>query len=331
VRFEIRESPDISPALYAVETASERVRLLQDFNPQLSHFTLAKTELVHWMATDGKAWTGVLYYPVNYIAGRDYPLVIQTHGYSSTEFLPDGPFTTVFAAQPLANHDIAVLQVGGPDHETAEELGTSQEPLTYVAGFEGAIQHFVASGLADGKRIGIVGFSRTGWIVLYMLTHSHLPVAAAEVADNVDGSYVQYVLADSDLRTFDDVEKGASPFGKGQVAWMREAPGFNADKIRTPLRMELDSGPISRVLTEWEMFSNLRYLGRPVELSIIPDIEHGVHVLQNPAQRLASQGATVDWFRFWLKGEEDSSPTKTGQYVRWRKLRTLQDTSSSND
>jgi hypothetical protein len=163
-----------------------------------------------------------------------------------------------------------------------------------------------------------------------MLTHSQVPVAAAEVADNIDGSYFQYVLADSDLRTFDDVEKGASPFGEGLAAWMREAPGFNVDKIRTPLRVELDSGPISQVLTEWEIFSNLRYLSKPVELSIIPNIQHGVHVLQNPAQRLASQGSTVDWFRFWLKGEEDSVPAKTDQYIRWRKLRALQDTSASN-
>jgi hypothetical protein len=71
------------------------------------------------------------------------------------------------------------------------------------------------------------------------------------------------------------------------------------------------------------MFSNLRYLGKPVELFVIPDIEHGVHVLQNPAQRLASEGGTVDWFCFWLKGEEDPNPAKAVQYVRWNKLRAL--------
>lgn len=72
------------------------------------------------------------------------------------------------------------------------------------------------------------------------------------------------------------------------------------------------------------MFSNLRYVGKPVELSIIPDIKRGVHVLQNPAQRLASQGGTVDWFRFWLKGDVDSDPAKAEQYARWRELRNSQ-------
>ena len=95
-------------------------------------------------------------------------------------------------------------------------------------------------------------------------------------------------------------------------------PRFNADKIRAPLRLEIDSGPITEILDQWEMFSNLRYLHKPVEFYVIPDIDHGTHVLQNPAQRLASQGGTVDWFCFWLKGEQDPDPSKAGEYARWQ-------------
>jgi hypothetical protein len=40
-----------------------------------------------------------------------------------------------------------------------------------------------------------------------------------------------------------------------------------------------------------------------------------------PAQRLDSLQGNVDWFAFWLKGEEDPDPAKTEQYQRWRKLR----------
>jgi hypothetical protein len=46
--------------------------------------------------------------------------------------------------------------------------------------------------------------------------------------------------------------------------------------------------------------------------------------LSNPAERLASQGGNVDWFRFWLKGEEDPDAAKAAQYKRWRELRKLQ-------
>jgi hypothetical protein len=144
------------------------------------------------------------------------------------------------------------------------------------------------------------------------------------VADNIDGSYVQYVLDPNDRRVFDEKENGTRPFGAGVQTWAYMAPGFNVERLHSPLRMELDMGPIDLILGPWEMFSNLRYLRKPVELFVIPDIPHGVHLLQNPAQRLASQGGTVDWFCFWLKGEEDPDPNKASQYERWRELRKLQ-------
>src|SRR5882762_5020006 len=64
--------------------------------------------------------------------------------------------------------------------------------------------------------------------------------------------------------------------------------------------------------------ATLRYLQKPVDLIIIPDSEH---VITNPGERMISQSSTVDWFRFWLKGEEDPDPTKAEQYKRWREFR----------
>jgi hypothetical protein len=39
---------------------------------------------------------------------------------------------------------------------------------------------------------------------------------------------------------------------------------------------------------------------------------------------MLSQQTTVDWYGFWLKGEEDPDPAKVEQYKRWRELRKLQ-------
>ncbi len=194
-----------------------------------------------------------------------------------------------------------------------------------MAGFEGAINHFVASGLVRESSVGIIGFSRTGWLVEYMLTHSHTKLAAAEVADNMDGSYFQYILSNPAARGEFEADNGARPFGDGLETWIRSAPGFNVENIHTPLRMEIDSGPIDSILGAWEIFSNLRYLKRPVELFVIPNVDHGVHILQNPAQRLASENGTVDWFRFWLKNEEDLDPAKNTQFNRWHRLKKLQE------
>ena len=50
----------------------------------------------------------------------------------------------------------------------------------------------------------------------------------------------------------------------------------------------------------------------------IPD---GAHILEKPWDRMISQQGNVDWFCFWLKGEEDPDPAKAEQYKRWHSLR----------
>ena len=74
------------------------------------------------------------------------------------------------------------------------------------------------------------------------------------------------------------------------------------------------------VLLDWHWFSGLSRLGKPVEMIYIPE---GTHILEKPWDRMISQQGNVDWFCFWLKGEEDPDPTKAEQYKRWRELRSL--------
>ena len=81
------------------------------------------------------------------------------------------------------------------------------------------------------------------------------------------------------------------------------------------------------LLNMWEPYAELRYLHKPVDLMMLNTDEH---VLTNPAVRMASQGGSVDWFRFWLNAEEDPDPVKIDQYTRWRELRTLQNRSHAN-
>src|SRR6266699_3419794 len=71
-----------------------------------------------------------------------------------------------------------------------------------------------------------------------------------------------------------------------------------------------------------EPYSGLRYLHKPVDLIMLNTDEH---ILTNPAVRMASQGGSVDWFRFWLQDYEDPGPAKAEQYKRWRQLRMMKE------
>jgi dipeptidyl aminopeptidase/acylaminoacyl peptidase len=328
----VRQDANTPPTLHEIDTARGTDRLILDPNPNLlSDYTLGRVEPFKWRDDEGREWSGLLYHPVHEAPERRFPLVIQTHGHApATQFslygmgserlsLGLGPMYSVYAAQALANRDIAVLQVEDRD-ESGIDI-TPAEPRMYMHGYEAAIGHLVAQGLVDRDKVGLVGFSRTGWHVEFALSHSPFPYAAALTSDNYDGSYMRALLLWSD-----EFERniGAMPSGKGLERWFAESPAFNADRIHTPLRLQSESPGVFAALAKWEMFMQLRLLNKPVELYLIPDIEHGSHNVQNPAQCYAAQQGAVDWFDFWLNGYEDADPRKAEQYTRWRKLRGMQ-------
>jgi dipeptidyl aminopeptidase/acylaminoacyl peptidase len=328
----LEEDMNSRPKLFAIDRKSQRRALLLDLNPQFSHLKFGRVEEITWNRSDGIQIKGGLYYPVDYHSGKKYPLVIQTHWWTPEKFWIDGPWTTAFAAQPLAGQNIMVLQTEKwtvNDRWWAEVWDTPEEPKKYVETYEKAIDYLDEKGLIDRNRVGIIGFSRTGFYVKYALTHSSYHLTAASVTDSFDGGYFQYVafsnsspgLAEED----EAIRDGAKPYGQGLRKWMDLSPGFNLDRVRTPLLITaLNPGS---VLGEWEWFAGLTRLGKPVAMVMMED---GLHELQKPWQRMISQQGNVDWFTFWLKSEEDPDPAKAEKYARWRELRKLQLQSSPN-
>ncbi len=311
--------------LVALDPTTQARHVVYDPNPGLlTTHRFGREDVVHWTTKAGAVWVGGLYWPPDYVVGRRYPLVIQTHGFDSTAFWPVGFAPTGEAAQPLANAGVMVLQVPRPPGDVFTSPPAEEAPA-FVDGMEGAIDYLDRQGLIDRTRIGMQGWSRTCYYTLYFLTHSSYPLAAATVTDGVDLSYLQSMLWYSDVTALEAAEReaeernGGPPIGPALATWLVRAPGFNLDRITAPLRLTaLGSGSLLR---EWEPYAGLLMQHKPVELLYLPD---GAHVLKKPWELLASQQGAVDWYRFWLQGVEDADPAKAAQYVRWRELRQLQ-------
>ena len=322
----VDEGLNTPPRLLAVDRVAKSRAVVLDPNPRLAMAGLGREEIVRWRTKSGRAWVGGLYLPPDFLPGRRYPLVIQTHGFDSTAFRPDGTFPTANAAQAMAAQGILVLQIGAEDAAVGvREVFTSQEAPHAMEAIEGAIDQLDSVRLIDRSHVGLIGFSRTCFHVLYALTHSGYRIAAAAISDGVDFGYLQYLLFENVDRetgfTLDEFGGiyGGPPFGKTLDNWRERAPGFNLDRVTAPLRIEAIGLP--SVLEEWEAYAGLLLQHKPVELFVIPE---GAHLLVKPWERLASSQGNADWFRFWLKGEEDPDPSKGEQYVRWRELRKLQ-------
>ena len=314
LQVRIKESFQEAPLLMA--SNESRSRVLWDPNPKLKELELGEVSLYKWKSADGREWKGGLYKPVGYEPGRRYPLVIQTHGFVESQYLPSGLMSTAFAAREMAAAGIMVLQTvyGDPDCE----MGTVDEGPCEVRLFEAAVKQLTADGLADPEKIGIIGFSRTCYYVMEALTTNTFPLKAASVTDGLMADYLQYAFGGLN----EEFEKliGAKPFAEGLQEWMKRSPGFNLEKVTAPLLVNATRA--DDILFMWLPYAGLHYLKKPVDLIVLNTEEH---VLTNPAVRVASQGGSVDWFRFWLQGYEDPDSTKAEQYKRWRGLRKLQE------
>ena len=309
-----------NPPVLIATNSRQMSRAIWDPNPQLKDIELTQASVYTWKDKEGREWKGGLFKPNNYKAGQRYPLLIQTHGFPELEFRPSGVFTTAFAARALAAAGIVVLQVS----ESVCPVITLGEGSCAVLGYEAAASQLIFDGLVDPERIGITGFSRSCFYVMEALTKGSLHFKAASITDGVMESYFQYMTAlepgdGGGIAKEANSMIGAAPFGEGLQQWLKRSPGFNLDRVTVPL-LVVGEGPGS-VLFMWEPYAGLRYLNKPVDLIMLNTDEH---VLTNPSVRLASQGGSVDWFRFWLQGYEDPAAPKAEQYARWRELRNLQ-------
>jgi hypothetical protein len=308
LEIRIGESFSEPPTLIASEAHISRV--IWDPNPQLEAIALGRASVYTWKDKEGQEWSAGLFEPNNYERGRRYPLVIQTHGFVQSQFRPSGVFPTAFAARALAAAGMFVLQI-----QQHCPLVTQEEGPCTVSNYESAANQLVAEGLVDPTRIGIIGFSRSCFYVMEALTTASIHIAAASITDGLTADYFQYLQNPERQSTEVNSMIGAAPFGAGLQQWVRRSPGFNLDKVTTPL-LVVAAGPVG-VLSMWQPYVGLRYLQKPVELIMLHTDEH---VLTNPAVRMASQGGSVDWFRFWLQGYEDPDPAKAEQYRRWEQL-----------
>jgi dipeptidyl aminopeptidase/acylaminoacyl peptidase len=314
----VKQDSNSAPELEAqewIQGTLARRKTISHLNPQLQTISLGEVKAYEWTSKDGMAWKAMMYLPPGYQPGTRYPLVIQTHGYSEAEFAPDGRATTAMAAQALANRDIIVVQTSGPTGWASRSLLWARQ---WMAGIESLIDILDDRGQISRQQVGLIGWSYTGYLVEYFITHSKYSIGAALAADNIEYGYWHYLSVasrPSSLSEFQTLMYGGS-FWENPDVWLKESPGFNLDHVRTPLRIETDGD--SRFY-HWELYGGLQILHKPVELVIIPNASH---LLVRPWHRMTSQAGSVDWFAFWLRGEEDPDRAKVDQYRRWREMRT---------
>jgi dipeptidyl aminopeptidase/acylaminoacyl peptidase len=294
---------DRSPSnLYVYDFASKKAtRLTDSLNPEIDPADLVDAQVIRYKSFDGMEIPALLYKPHGASAENKVPAIVLVHGG------PGGQARGGYKAQVqyLVNHGYAVLDVNnrgssgyGKTFYAADDGKHGREPLWDCVE---AKKYLSSLGYVDGKKIGIMGGSYGGYMVLAALAFK-----PEEFAVGVD------IFGVSNwVRTLQSIPPYWESFRLAlykeigdpskQLDFLREtSPLFHADKITKPL-IVIQGANDPRVIKPEsdEIVEAVRKKGGVVEYVVFDNEGHG---FTKKANEIRASKAILDFLDKHLKG-----------------------------
>jgi len=307
---------DQPPRLEAINLRGGTSRVLFDPNRELRAITQNRAQWISWSTPSGYPGRGIMVLPDDYHAGLRYPAVITTYA-CGNGFLrggnADGPPEFM-----LARHGFIAICVDMPVREILlREPDHSRLHADMCDIILSLVSSQPISDLVDSKRIGLSGQSLGANFGTYCISHSKVFAAAAFR----HGSIVERALYDlfnnwePSLKNSYDGINMPDPKNDPMGRWADMSVSMRVAQIDTPTLIDNNDSEYLLALPFWSAMRNAK---KPIEMYVFPD---ETHVLWQPIHQLINYDREVDWFRFWLKQEEDLDSIKRPQYERWERLR----------
>jgi dipeptidyl aminopeptidase/acylaminoacyl peptidase len=153
----------------------DELKKLTDLNPGLENTLLGRQEVIRYKARDGQEIEGILIYPVNYEAGRSYPLVLYVHGGPESHETNGWKSRYSTPGQVMAGKGYLVLYLNYRA-STGYGVDFAMEGFMDPAGKEfddlaDAIEWAVREKGADPERVGMAGGSYGGYASAWFATY----------------------------------------------------------------------------------------------------------------------------------------------------------------
>lgn len=284
----VAEGATHAPELYLMATQSSHPKRLTDINRSFDAYAYPRNERVQWTAPDGQANDGILTYPNGYHAGKQYPLVVFSHGgpeAAATEGFDNGeigPLRDLFAADGYL--------VFEPNYRGSDNLGSAHEHAIFrdpgngpAADVISGIQMLEKRGIVDASRIAAVGHSYGGYVTAWLIGHQHFWKCAV-VADGVTDWTEEYELSGDGNMAWTSGSLGGSPWDSTSAELYRTgSPITYAAAITTPTLILSGTADITVPITEsFALYHALASRHVPVQFMGIPGAHHSP---QDPVHR----------------------------------------------
>jgi dipeptidyl aminopeptidase/acylaminoacyl peptidase len=297
------------PEIFALESGEPRK--LTSHNDQIvSEWQLGSTEDLSFKSHDGTEVHGLLTKPYSYESGKKYPLLLRIHGGPNGQDAHGFSFERqLFAANGYLVLNVNYRGSAGRGHLYGESIFAdwgNKEVADLLAG----VDHVVKSGVADGQRLGIGGWSYGGILTDYTIATDGRFKAAISGA----GSANQISMYGVDQYTY-QYDNEIGPPWRNPQGWVKLSYAFfKADRIHTPtLFMGGDKDFNVPLIGGEQMYQALQTLGIPTELVIYPGEFHG---FKRPSFIRDRYQRYLDWYGKYLQSGSTGTVTAQNAAVR---------------
>jgi dipeptidyl aminopeptidase/acylaminoacyl peptidase len=285
--------------LYFLKRGVEKpVKLTSSLNPEIDPGDLVDTEVVRFEARDGVTIPNILWKPHQATPASKAPAIVLVHGG------PGGQTTRGYSAmvQYLVNHGYVVLGINnrgssgyGRTFFAADDQRHGREPLWDCVD---AKKYLATLPYVDGNRVGIVGGSYGGYMVLAALAYQP---DAFEAGVDIFG-VSNWLRTLESIPAWWEAQRTALYAEIGDPVKHKEmlreiSPVFHADKIKKPL-LVLQGANDPRVLKAEsdDIVAAVKKNRVPVEYIVFPDEGHGFSKKKNQIEGYSAMLRFLDTY-----------------------------------
>ena len=274
-------------------------RRLTTMNPQAESFRSGRVETIKWKSSkDGREIEGILVYPINYEAGKRYPLITSIHGgpegaYQLSFMASYGEFPHIYAARGYASFFPNFRGSSNYGYEFASANVGDLGGGDYQDIMSG-VDYLIERGIADAARLAIKGYSYGGYMSGWIIGHTDRFKAAVFGAglSNAISYYSQ-----ADIQFSRETLHQGTPW-RDNKNMVERSPVFYLQSAKTPSLIyhgEKDERvPLPQSL---ETYMGLKKAGVTTQLIIYPREGHG---LREPAHQLDKMRREFEWIDKYL-------------------------------
>ena len=273
----VYQTPDQPAELYVSKMDGSGAKQISHVNDDIELPKMGKTEVVKWKSKDGMEIEGLLTYPVDYEAGKKYPVILQIHGGPAgvfTKGFTGGP--SIYMTQYFAQKGFAVIR---PNPRGSTGYGKEFRYANFkdwgFGDYEdvmSGVDKVLDMGIGDANDMYVMGWSYGGYMTSYLVTKTDRFKAASM------GAGLPNLISMVSTTDIPDYLVGhfGNEFWDDYDTYEKHSAMYRIKNVKTPTQVIHGANDLRVPFTQGqEFYTALQRRGISTEMIVLPRTPHG--------------------------------------------------------